>query len=315
MMKNTKTVFKIFTIFEHKQEEQFLISMHEKGWKFTDVVFPGFYHFEACAPAKVSYRLDYNPEGKANLAEYVKLFEDCGWNYLFTFFGYSYFCKESDPESADEEIFCDDISRLDMIRHVFKRRLTPLIILFAMVLLPMFLTYTIGNGRGSKTSGFLSVELLIVVLIYLCVFTVSALHCFKYEWRASGERNGVKYKYIAIISLLAAAAVLLCGVYWHTNRSVYEVKDLDNGFTVEAEILNRSVKREFDLKRGDVVTFEEHMDRYVHFEICEKGQDAVFYGDFQLAEPIRYEIQKDGHYQIEVSARKAAGSVLVSVRQ
>ena len=39
------------------------------------------------------YQLDYNQEGMKNQMEYVKMFEDCGWEYLLEFAGYSYFRK------------------------------------------------------------------------------------------------------------------------------------------------------------------------------------------------------------------------------
>ena len=45
-MGNKKTVFKFFTIPQYQQEEKFLSEMHENGWCFAHVSFPGFYHFE-----------------------------------------------------------------------------------------------------------------------------------------------------------------------------------------------------------------------------------------------------------------------------
>ena len=67
-MGNSKTVFKYFTIPQYQQEENFLIAMNEKGWRFTNVTYPGFYHFRKCAPGQASYRLDYNQEGLRNKA-------------------------------------------------------------------------------------------------------------------------------------------------------------------------------------------------------------------------------------------------------
>lgn len=69
---------------------------------------------------EISYRLDYNQEGVSNKAEYVQMFSDCGWEYLFDFVGYSYFRKTSDEGNMNEEIFCDDGSRLDMMKRVYK---------------------------------------------------------------------------------------------------------------------------------------------------------------------------------------------------
>ena len=40
-----KTVFRIFTIYEHEKEQDYLRQMHRSGWKFCLLTFPGFYHF------------------------------------------------------------------------------------------------------------------------------------------------------------------------------------------------------------------------------------------------------------------------------
>ena len=127
-MGNSKTVFKYFTIPQYQQEENFLIAMNEKGWRFTNVTYPGFYHFRKCAPGQASYRLDYNQEGLRNKAEYIQMFSDCGWEYICDFVGYSYFRKEGKAGEEREEIFCDDASRLDMMKRVFRGRIIPLII-------------------------------------------------------------------------------------------------------------------------------------------------------------------------------------------
>lgn len=129
-MKNTKTQFRLFSIVQWKQEEEYLRKQHKNGWKFTRVVFPGFYHFEKCIPEDVVYQLDFNPDGLAHKDSYVQIFRDCGWEYLKDFVGYSYFRKSVLEMNGDEEIFCDDASRLDMIKRVFKGRIIPLICLF-----------------------------------------------------------------------------------------------------------------------------------------------------------------------------------------
>lgn len=134
-----KTVFRIFTIYEHEKEQDYLRQMHRSGWKFCLLTFPGFYHFEECEPEDVVYQLDYNPEGLSHKEEYVKLFEDCGWEYLQDFAGYSYFRKPASETAGAEEIFCDEDSRLQMLGRVFKGRLLPIFIILVGVMLPQFL--------------------------------------------------------------------------------------------------------------------------------------------------------------------------------
>lgn len=126
-MKKTKTEFKYFTIPEWKREEKYLREQHKNGWEFVSVNFPGLYHFKKCEPKDVIYQLDYNSDSVAQKSEYIQMFRDCGWEYLQNFVGYSYFRKAaSDMDGTEEEIFCDDASRLDMIKRVFSQRMVPL---------------------------------------------------------------------------------------------------------------------------------------------------------------------------------------------
>ncbi len=129
-MSETKKELRWFSIMDYEKEARYLSRMHQKGWKFKRVTMPGIYTFEKCEPEKVIYQLDYNQEGMKNQMEYVKMFEDCGWEYLLEFAGYSYFRKPEAQMSREEEIFCDDESRLDMMNRIFRGRVIPLIVIF-----------------------------------------------------------------------------------------------------------------------------------------------------------------------------------------
>ena len=45
-MKNTKTIFKFYTLFEYEEEEAFLENQHKNGWKVVSFKIPGFYKFK-----------------------------------------------------------------------------------------------------------------------------------------------------------------------------------------------------------------------------------------------------------------------------
>lgn len=135
-MKDKKLESRIFTIAEWEKEEQYLRKRHREGWKFTKVSLLGFYHFEKCTPEDVIYQLDYNEEGLKHKDEYVQMFKDCGWEYLQDFGGYSYFRKPVAKMQGEEEIFCDDESRLDMMRRVFAGRYLPILIILVLLILP-----------------------------------------------------------------------------------------------------------------------------------------------------------------------------------
>lgn len=172
----TKKQFKYFSIFNHEDEQEYLAQMHREGWRFVRVTGLGVYHFENCEPADVVYQLDYNQEGLSHKTEYVKMFEDCGWEYIQDYAGYSYFRKPALEMNGDEEIFCDDESRLAMMLRVYKGRLLPLVVLFSACLLPQFVLNSFvwqNYGVAAFIAG--------VIVLYLVVFAIFGIKYAKYK--------------------------------------------------------------------------------------------------------------------------------------
>lgn len=172
-----KKEFKKFSITEYDKEQAYLREMHKHGWKLVLVTGIGTYHFEECEPADVVYQLDYNQEGLAHKEEYVKMFEDCGWEYLQDFWGYSYFRKPVGIMNEEEAIFCDDNSRLEMLQRVFRGRVIPLLIIFSLILIPQLITQFMN---GEIVLGCVFAVLLIV---YLAVFASFAIKYSEYKRR------------------------------------------------------------------------------------------------------------------------------------
>ncbi len=164
-----KKQFKWFTIFEYEKEQDYLREMHNSGWKFVKVTGLGMYHFEKCFPQDVVYQLDYNKDGLAHKGEYLKMFDDCGWEYIQDFFGYSYFRKAVSDDGIAEEIFCDDESRLQMMQRVLKGRMLPLLIIFFLVLLPQYLTnlYIHNYFIAAFVGGILSMYIVIFAIFFV----------------------------------------------------------------------------------------------------------------------------------------------------
>ena len=169
----TRKEMKLFTIAQHKEEEQYLRQQHQAGWKFVKVTGLGIYHFEKCQPEDVVYQLDYNQESAANKEEYIRMFADCGWEYMQEFFGYSYFRKRAADMNGEEEIFCDDSSRLAMMERVFKGRLIPLLIVFFSVLLPQFV-FNLNSGNYG-----IAVFLGVFLSVYVIIFTWFAIRYYR----------------------------------------------------------------------------------------------------------------------------------------
>lgn len=320
MMGKRKTVFKFFTIPQYQQEEKFLSEMHENGWSFTHVSFPGLYRFEQCEPKQVSYRLDYNQEGIRNKREYIQMFSDCGWEYIEDFMGYSYFRKEGQPGEESEEIFCDDASRLDMMNRVFRGRIIPLIIIFAMVIIPQFYMTTTGYGRYGILQDVLSFVFLGLAILYLVIFSVLTYQFCQYEKLVKGDSTGFRLKYIGIVALIMALLVGTGMFFRLSSRSVYEVKEKDHGYTIEAEQLNTDVVKEFELKKGDTISFQFHCETgYIHLNVFQKGKESLFFGDFYEVygngEPHIITIQEDGDYTIEIEGKNVKGKIEVAITQ
>lgn len=177
-MKNKKVKIRYFTVVQWKQEQEFLRQQHKNGWKFTKLNALGCYHFEKCESEEVVYQLDYNPDGIAHKAEYVKMFRDCGWEYLQDYVGYSYFRKPASQMDGDEEIFCDDSSRLDFMKRVFKGRIIPLFIIFFAIIIPQIFFHShFGNIYGKIFTGLF----IVFGVLYLVLFLMFAIQLWRYQ--------------------------------------------------------------------------------------------------------------------------------------
>tara|TARA_Y100000588_G_C13704567_1_gene690119 strand:- start:26 stop:568 length:543 start_codon:yes stop_codon:yes gene_type:complete len=161
-MSKSKTKIGFFTIAQYEKEQEWLRKQHNEGWKLKGVTFPCFYHFRACQPEDVVYQLDYNNEGRNSKSDYIQMFDDCGWEYITDFVGYSYFRKPvADMCSNSEEIFNDADSKLEMTKRVFRNRLLPMVVIFFTLILPqLFLRHNVQSNA--------------VFYIYLVLFVIYA---------------------------------------------------------------------------------------------------------------------------------------------
>lgn len=182
-MKETKTELRYFTVPAWREEEAYLRRRHQEGWALERVSGLGRYHFRRCEPQDVVYQLDFNPESETNREEYVQLFRDCGWEYLQNYVGYSYFRKPAaEMDGAEEEIFCDRESRIDMMRRVLKTRMTPLLLIFLLVIIPqLFLT----SRYSDPIAKYLLALYALLFVLYLVIFV-----SFAVKFRQFCKENG-----------------------------------------------------------------------------------------------------------------------------
>lgn len=100
---SSKLTLRFFTVPEWEKEQDYLRSMHRKGWRFVRYTPLCFYRFESCEPEDVVYQLDYNEDGATRHGdEYFQLFRDCGWEFVQYFAGFSYFRKPASELRGEE---------------------------------------------------------------------------------------------------------------------------------------------------------------------------------------------------------------------
>ncbi len=134
-MSQKKTMFRYFTIADYKEEEKFLSEQHALGWEISKILIPGIYIFEKCEKDEYIYQLDFPDLENNSKRDYIRMFEDCGWEYLFDFVQFSYFRIKKD-HCVKQSIFSDDESKIAMIDKIYKRRMVPIIVIFFAVMVP-----------------------------------------------------------------------------------------------------------------------------------------------------------------------------------
>ena len=99
-------------------------------------------------------------------------------NVKQNYVAYSYFRKTaSEMDKTEEEIFCDDASRLDMLKRVFTGRMTPLLVIFFFVIIPQIILQSQINTPLNHS---LVILFYIAFVIYLGIFISFAIPFWKY---------------------------------------------------------------------------------------------------------------------------------------
>lgn len=174
----TKTVKKIrfFTVIDWRDEQEYLTQQHREGWKFVKQT-GNVYTFERCEPEEVVYQIDFKGDDN-NREEYLQMFKDCGWEYLQDQYGYSYFRKPAkDMKENEKGIFCDDESRLEMLKNVFRKKVVPLFVVFVMIIIPQLISQSLQavihaeeGGAGYWFPKLLSITFIVLFVLYLVLF-------------------------------------------------------------------------------------------------------------------------------------------------
>ncbi|WP_297960543.1 DUF2812 domain-containing protein [uncultured Ruminococcus sp.] len=164
------TTHKLFLLPDYEKEGEYLTKMHGAGWKLERVA--GFsQHFVKCEPENVVYKLDY-AKNNANYPEYIRMFSDYGWEHCGRVMGFDYFRRNADGLSEEElEIFSDPQSKLNMMKRVILTRMTPLLIIFFMIIIPNIYLFAVNSMRFHNPAfTVMSVTYLFLFVLYISIF-------------------------------------------------------------------------------------------------------------------------------------------------
>jgi len=109
--------FKWFWAWQDQKEEAWLHQMAQQGYHLARLVFPAVYEFSHGEPGDVIYRLDYPDVKKDDIAVYLQLFQDSGWEHVDEGMGWYYFRKIADPDSSNE-IFTDPETKVQRFNRL-----------------------------------------------------------------------------------------------------------------------------------------------------------------------------------------------------
>lgn len=183
----SKTVYRYFSLADFEQEQEYLRRQHQAGWKLEKIMYAGFYRFTRTEPEDVIYQLDFNDDNTMDKEDYIQLFSDCGWEYLWDYSNWSYFRKPASQADDNEEIFSDVESKLQMMNRVFRSRMIPIAVIFLLIVLPQLM---------KKYNDVISTEIptILDVLLFTIFLTASVIYTtmfvnFAIRYRKLRRRN------------------------------------------------------------------------------------------------------------------------------
>lgn len=116
MIKKFKKVVKVFFAWQDDKEEIWLREMAQKGWVLENYTFLT-YTFYKSETKDYIYKLDYKRINNSEMGEYLKIFEDAGWEHVAEFLGWHYFRSEAD-ECLLPEIYSDTNSKVQKYKSL-----------------------------------------------------------------------------------------------------------------------------------------------------------------------------------------------------
>ena len=157
-MAETKTIWKLFFVWNYEKEERWLNEMAMSGWALVHAAWPGRFTFEACEPGEYTIRLEMN-----NNESYVSFLEETGAEYIGRCLRWVYFRKKSALGPFD--LFSDMDSRIAHLKRIETLLRILGVLLLASGLMNMFIAAADNSGYDGFNAVVSAFNLLVCALM------------------------------------------------------------------------------------------------------------------------------------------------------
>jgi hypothetical protein len=157
--------------------------MAQQGWHLQSPGVFGIYTFVRGEPHNVVYRLDYKTADK-DMAEYLQLFTDAGWDYLGTMGGWRYFRKTC-AEGETAEIYTDNASKIHKYQRVF---------FFLVIFLPIYISSIVTMQSSAYQEGLMGgimKGISVIVSAFMVLYAYALLRIFLRIAQLKKQNGGV----------------------------------------------------------------------------------------------------------------------------
>ncbi|MDP4090229.1 MAG: DUF2812 domain-containing protein, partial [Bacillota bacterium] len=125
MREDRKYVRKSFWVHQYEKEEEFLSGMAREGWHFDKLHrgMPTKYEFVKGEKIDYVYQLDFVTT-EEDTANYHQLFEDTGWNEVYSWPGAGgkwFYFRRIHVDGREERIFTDTESKYQMYEKLWRK--------------------------------------------------------------------------------------------------------------------------------------------------------------------------------------------------
>lgn len=112
----SKIIWRYFFAWQEEKEKAFLENMAKDGYFLTETN-TGKYIFNKSEPADVVYEIDFMGQDFEDVAEYLQIYEDAGWQMVADKGSWFYFCRERSKD-MNNSLFNDNTSKLEKYRRL-----------------------------------------------------------------------------------------------------------------------------------------------------------------------------------------------------